>query len=101
MISFRNSHAVLFQRSSAYDFHFERFDYIYAMDAAVLRELEAMRPASYKGELGLFLDLTPDAGMREVPDPYHMGPEGFEHVLDLVEAASAALAASLSSRRRA
>jgi len=27
-----------------------------------------------------------------------MGPEGFEHVLDLVEEASAALALSLSSR---
>jgi protein-tyrosine phosphatase len=77
---------------------FARFDHIYAMDAAVLEELEAMKPANYQGQLGLFLDLAPDMGLREVPDPYHMGPEGFEHVLDLVEAASAALVASLSSR---
>jgi len=77
---------------------FARFDHIYAMDAAVLDELEAMRPRSYKGRLGLFLDLAPHVGLREVPDPYHMGPEGFEHVLDLVEEASAALALSLSSR---
>lgn len=25
--------------------------------------------------------------MREVPDPYYGGPDGFEHVLDLVESA--------------
>jgi low molecular weight protein-tyrosine phosphatase len=80
---------------------FARFDHIYAMDAAVLEQLEAMRPANYMGRLGLFLDLAPDMGLREVPDPYHMGPEGFEHVLDLVETASAALVSSLSSRRRA
>jgi len=77
---------------------FGRFDHIYAMDAAVLDELAAMKPAGYRGRLGLFLDLAPHVGMREVPDPYHMGPEGFERVLDLVEEASAALATSLSSR---
>jgi len=77
---------------------FARYDHIYAMDAAVLDELEAMRPANYTGRLGLFLDVAPHVGAREVPDPYQMGPEGFEQVLDLVEAASAALAASLSSR---
>ena len=77
---------------------FARFDHIYAMDAAVLDELAAMKPANYQGTLALFLDLAPDLGLREVPDPYHMGAQGFEHVLDLVEAASAALAASLSSR---
>jgi protein-tyrosine phosphatase len=77
---------------------FARFDHIYAMDAAVLEELAAMKPASYRGRLALFLDVVPNTGMHDVPDPYHMGPEGFELVLDLVERASAALAASLSSR---
>jgi protein-tyrosine phosphatase len=77
---------------------FERFDHIYAMDAAVLDELEAMKPAGYEGRLALFLDVAPHVGSREVPDPYQLGPEGFEEVLDLVEEASAALAALLSSR---
>ena len=77
---------------------FARYDHIYAMDSAVLEELEAMKPADYAGRLGLFLDLVPGLARREVPDPYHLGPEGFEHVLDLVEAASDALAKSLSSR---
>jgi protein-tyrosine phosphatase len=77
---------------------FTRFDHIYAMDASVLEELEAMKPSSFTGHLGLFLDIAPSVGLRDVPDPYQTGPEGFEHVLDLVEQASAALASSLSSR---
>jgi len=38
----------------------------------------------------LFLDF---AGLREadVPEPYYGGPEGFEQVLDMVEAASRGL----------
>jgi low molecular weight protein-tyrosine phosphatase len=35
---------------------------------------------------------------REVPDPYHGGPEGFDHVLDLVEEASEGLLADLRER---
>jgi protein-tyrosine phosphatase len=70
---------------------FARFGWILAMDHANLRELEALRPQEFPGHLGLFLDLAPELGVREVPDPYYGGPEGFEHVLDLVETASAAL----------
>ena len=77
---------------------FARFDHIYAMDAAVLEEIEAMKPPDYAGRLALFLDVVPNVGLREVPDPYQMGPEGFELVLDLIEEGSAALAATLSSR---
>lgn len=74
---------------------FDRFGWILAMDATNLRRLEAMRPGGYAGHLGLFLDLAPHLGVREVPDPYYGGPEGFERVLDLVESASAALLARL------
>ena len=70
---------------------FERFGWIFAMDRSVLAELEARRPEDFGGHLGLYLDLAPGLGLREVPDPYYGGPEGFEHVLDLVEAASGAL----------
>ncbi len=70
---------------------FERFGWILAMDLANLRALEAMRPASYEGHLGLLLDFAPQAGLREVPDPYYGANDGFERVLDLVEMASAEL----------
>ena len=70
---------------------FARFGWILAMDLSNLRALEVMRPADYHGHLGLLLDLVPDLGVREVPDPYYGAPEGFERVLDLVEHASAEL----------
>ena len=41
-----------------------------------------------------------DAGTREVPDPYDGGPEGFERMLDLIEAASRAWVATLLQRAR-
>ena len=74
---------------------FRRFHWILAMDRSVLAELEALRPADFAGHLGLFLDLAPELGTRDVPDPYDKGPEGFERVLDLVEKCSEAFAARL------
>ena len=69
------------------DDDFLRFHWILAMDRTNLRELTAMRPPSHDGHVGLFLDLAPELGVREVPDPYYGGTDGFEHVLDLIEAA--------------
>lgn len=76
---------------------FERFDWIFAMDEAVLAELDDLRPEDFPGHLGLFLDLAPAAGAREVPDPYDGGPDAFERALDLIEAGSVAFAARLST----
>ena len=47
------------------------------------------------------LDFAPDAGTVEVPDPYYGGPNGFEEVLDLVEAATHGLLQHLRARSRA
>jgi protein-tyrosine phosphatase len=58
---------------------FEEFDLILAMDNGHLRELQRMAPAKHRAKIRLFV------GDRDVPDPYDGGPEGFEHVLDLVE----------------
>lgn len=71
---------------------FSRFDYILAMDLKNFAHLKAMAPASFRGELAMFLDYLPDSGLqREVPDPYFGGEEGFNHVLDLVETAAEGL----------
>ncbi|MFO7855948.1 MAG: low molecular weight protein-tyrosine-phosphatase [Paracoccaceae bacterium] len=71
----------------AEDFH--AFDLILAMDRANLAALRRLRPDGARAELALMLDHAPDlGGPAEVPDPYHGGPEGFERVLDLLEAAS-------------
>lgn len=67
---------------------FADFDYIFAMDQQNLADLEAIKPADFKGRLALFLSFASDADSLEVPDPYYEGEEGFERVLDLVEQAS-------------
>ena len=67
------------------------------MDRSNLRDLEALKPPDYRGHLGLFLDLAPSIGVREVPDPYDGGPDGFERVLDLIEVAGDALVARLAA----
>jgi protein-tyrosine phosphatase len=73
------------------DADFERFDLILAMDEDNLAELARLRPAGGRAELRLFAS-------RPVPDPYAGGAAGFEQVLDLVEAASEALARDLARR---
>jgi protein-tyrosine phosphatase len=74
---------------------FARFHWILAMDQANLRVLTEMRPRGYPGHLGLYLDLAPELGTREMPDPYYGGADGFHRVLDLSEAAGNALVARL------
>lgn len=76
---------------------FDRFQWILAMDRSVLRAMTPMRPTGFTGHLGLFMDLLPGMGTDDVPDPYDMGPEGFEVVLDLVIAGSDVLARRLAA----
>ena len=76
---------------------FSQFDLILAMDKQNLADLKNLRGGSGKAELRLFLDFSPGAKTREVPDPYYGGEAGFEEVLDLVEDASAALLSSLKT----
>lgn len=70
---------------------FDEFDYVLAMDKANLLDLQRIRPSSYAGHLGLFLDFGSRDDYREVPDPYYGGHDGFELVLDLVEDAAQGL----------
>lgn len=69
---------------------FAAFDYILAMDESNLANLQRICPDGFAGYLGLFLDFA-QATEREVPDPYYGGSDGFDHVLDLAEDASAGL----------
>ena len=60
----------------------------------------ALRPPTYRGQLGLFLDFAPHLGLQDVPDPYYGGTLHFERVLDLIEQASDALVAHLFLRHK-
>jgi protein-tyrosine phosphatase len=73
---------------------FERFDLILAMDESNRRELLRIAPdddARAKVRLFREFDRASDGGDLDVPDPYFGGEQGFEHVLDLVEAAARGL----------
>jgi protein-tyrosine phosphatase len=64
---------------------FERFDMILAMDRGHVQALRKLAPARHHARIRLFVE------GRDVPDPYSGGPDGFEHVLDLVETRCRAL----------
>jgi len=64
---------------------FAEFDFIVAMDRGHLQLLERDCPQEHRAKLRLLLP------GRDVPDPYYGGPDGFDRVLDLVEAGCLAL----------
>ncbi len=84
----------------AVDADFHRFDYILAMDQSNYDNLRALAPADGKARLALFLEFAGDVERLEVPDPYYGGEQGFNQVLDLVEAASEGLLADIQRRLR-
>ncbi|HCX15214.1 MAG TPA: phosphotyrosine protein phosphatase [Rhodospirillaceae bacterium] len=65
------------------DFH--KFDLILAMDRSHLEHLRALRPKDSLAEVRLFLDYHPSEILKDVPDPYYGGDNGFEDVLDMIE----------------
>ncbi len=77
---------------------FERFDYVLAMDEENLAILRELCPPGREDRLRLFLDFAPQRPEREVPDPYYGGPQGFEHVFDLVEEAARGLLEDIRQR---
>ena len=76
---------------------FDRFDFVLAMDDDNLANLERIRPAGSRAKLALLLSYAPASGAREVPDPYYGGADGFERVLDLVDAAADGFIATVLS----
>jgi low molecular weight protein-tyrosine phosphatase len=75
---------------------FEEFDLILAMDNDNLLKLKQLAPTVQHHKIALFLSFAKDTQLLEVPDPYYGGNDGFEQVLDLVEAASDGLLKKLS-----
>lgn len=77
---------------------FDYFDLILTADRQNLADVNAICPAKYRHKLSLFLSHA-NLNVDEIPDPYYGGEEGFEKVLDLIEAASDALLDKLVAHR--
>lgn len=67
---------------------FRDFDHILVMDADNRDALMFMQPGEHAGKIDLLLNYAPHLKIREVPDPYYGGSQGFEKVLDMIEAAA-------------
>jgi protein-tyrosine phosphatase len=82
---------------------FERFDLIIAMDAANLRDLQAIAPTQEGREkVRLLREFDPaSSGERDldVPDPYYGGEDGFGTVFELVRAACEGLLEEIRGER--
>ena len=66
---------------------FEDFDKIFAMDFSNYDDILRMAPNDKaRSKVVLLLDIL-DEPIQEVPDPYYGGPDGFDHVFELIERA--------------
>ena len=78
---------------------FDDYDLLLVADRENLADLRAIAPdeaASAKVRLLREFDPASDGALDlDVPDPYYGGPDGFEDVLDLVEAACRGLLAEI------
>ena len=70
---------------------FNQFDWILAMDSDNLRHMEHIQPTGSSARLQLLLELDPDAGRLDVPDPYYGGEQGFDKVCQILHQATARL----------
>lgn len=79
---------------------YSKFDLIIAMDRNNYRELATLfgEPTA---KLHLLSEYLPEDAPRDVPDPYHGGPEGFNVVLDMLEQACPPILDQLVSISRA
>ena len=79
---------------------FERFDYVLAMDADNLADLEQMAntQGNVRARIALFSTFSARYRGEAVPDPYFGGEQGFERVLDMIEDASAGLLEEIRTR---
>lgn len=83
---------------------FREHDLLLAADAANVAALHAIAPdADAAARVRRLREFDPDAvraGELDVPDPYYGGAGGFEHVLDVVEAACRGLLDHLRAEGR-
>lgn len=77
---------------------FSTFDYIYVMDQSNYNNvIQLAETQEDKEKVRLLLDVIDATKKAEVPDPYYGGPDGFEHVFQLIDEACILIAKHLKS----
>ncbi|MEM7779955.1 MAG: low molecular weight protein-tyrosine-phosphatase [Pseudomonadota bacterium] len=77
---------------------FDRFTYIFAMDASNLAGIEARAPNHATAEIGLLLDLVDGRQGEPVQDPYYGDDSGFEQCWQTIGEAIDVLVERLKSQ---
>jgi protein-tyrosine phosphatase len=79
------------------DEDFARFDVLVAMDRGHLREMRARCPKVHQSKLLLMPDFDPEGVLKDVPDPYYGGFDGFEHIYRILDGCLRGLLDALES----
>lgn len=73
-------------RQISFPSDYEEFDYLIAMDNSNYRDMSALdSEAIYQDKLYKMSEFARSVSFQDVPDPYYGGPDGFEHVIDILE----------------
>lgn len=76
----------------------EEFDLVIAMDRENLVDIRRLAPGEHH-HVKLLSEFLGDEWPTDVPDPYYGGDDGFEYVLDMIEAACPAILGHLQEDR--
>ncbi len=75
---------------------FDTFDYIYVMDESNYNDVIKLATAeNQKLKVKLILEQNSQSKLKEVPDPYYGGEEGFDIVFDMLDTACSQIATEL------
>ncbi|MFM2190344.1 MAG: low molecular weight protein-tyrosine-phosphatase [Arcticibacter sp.] len=78
---------------------FERFDLIFTMDRSVHEQISSKaKNPEYISKTHLLLDFAGNTELHDVPDPYRLSDEAFEHVYQLIDEACREIVSKLKPK---
>ncbi|WP_108244695.1 low molecular weight protein-tyrosine-phosphatase [Muricauda brasiliensis] len=75
---------------------FSEFDYIYVMDRSNFSDIAALASNQEEANKVKLLLSEVELGIKEVPDPYYGGEDGFENVYQMIDRACEKIAKKLN-----
>ena len=99
-VALKNGLDISLQRSRKFTIaDFDQFDTIYAMDNSNYRDLMSLATtAAHESKIKKILDEAFPGEELDVPDPYHGGQQGFEHVYKMLDRATSVIAKKLGQQ---